>query len=143
MKNSNPSPAFVPQDGSLMTAPQIGNETKKDATKPLDKVITNTPIPTVILYSSLRVVEVSKSYLSLFKFDREKGLGSPFFDLYEISASRLPLLHGALSNAVSTQSVQRTVSPWGGIENLQITPIFDESSLLYLSLELQNNIVYF
>jgi osomolarity two-component system sensor histidine kinase TcsA len=138
-----PPPAFVRQDGSFLTAPQISNETKTDARKPLDKLITNTPIPTVILNSSLRVIEVSESYLNLFKFDREKVLGSPLFDLYEISASCLPLLLGALSNAVSTQSVQRMVSPWGGIEHLQVTPIFDQSSLLYLTLELQNNIVYF
>ncbi|CEL05792.1 hypothetical protein ASPCAL06907 [Aspergillus calidoustus] len=137
--NALPSP--IPQNCSLMTAPQIGNETEKDASDPLDKIFTYTPMPTVILNSALRVVEVSKSYLALFKFDREKVLGSPLFGLHEISASRLPLLLGALSNAVSTRSIQLTVSPWGGCEHLQVTPIFDESSLLYLTLELQNNII--
>jgi osomolarity two-component system sensor histidine kinase TcsA len=131
-------PALVEQNGSLITAPQVSNEAEKDAANSLDKIFTYTPIPTVILNSSLRVVEISKSYLTLFNFDREKVLGSPLFDLYEISASRLPSLLGALSNAVSTRSIQSTLSPWGGCEHLQVTPIFDESSLLYLTLELRH-----
>jgi osomolarity two-component system sensor histidine kinase TcsA len=131
-------PALVQQNGSLITAPQVSNEAEKGAANSLDKIFIYTPIPTVILNSSLRVIEISKSYLTLFNFDREKVLGSPLFDLFEISASRLPLLLGALSNAVSTRSIQTTLSPWGGCENLQVTPIFDESSLLYLTLELRH-----
>jgi osomolarity two-component system sensor histidine kinase TcsA len=132
-----PLPALVPQDGSLILAPPIGNETEKYTANPLDKIFAYTPIPTVILDSSLRVVEVSKSYSTLFEVDKEKALGSPLFNLYEMSASRLPLILGALSTAISTRSIQLTDSAWGGCERLQVTPIFNGSSLLYLTLEFQ------
>jgi osomolarity two-component system sensor histidine kinase TcsA len=132
-----PLPALVAQDGSLISAPQIGNETEKYAANPLDKIFTYTPIPTVILDSSLQVVEVSKSYLTLFNVDKEKVLGSPLFNLHEMSASHHPLILGVLSTAISTRSIQLTDSPWGGCERLQVTPIFDGPSLLYLNLELQ------
>jgi hypothetical protein len=53
-----PLPALVAQDDSLIAAPQISNKTEKYTANPLDKILTYTPIPTVILDSSLLVVEV-------------------------------------------------------------------------------------
>ncbi|KAL4864638.1 hypothetical protein BDV12DRAFT_8882 [Aspergillus spectabilis] len=130
-------PALVSQNKSLTLAPQHKNLAGKDTANSLARIFTYTPIPTVILDSSLRVAEVSKSYLSLFNLDRDRVLGSPLFDLYEVPASRLPIILGALSNTISTQSIQLTESPWGKSERLQITPIFNGPMLLHLVLELQ------
>ncbi|KAL5332133.1 hypothetical protein BJX70DRAFT_385049 [Aspergillus crustosus] len=132
-----PLPALVAQDSSLIPAPQIGNETEKYTANPLDKTFTYTPIPTVILDSSPRVVKVSKSYLTLFNVDKEKVLGSPLFNLNEMSASRHPLILGVLSTAISTRSIRLTDSPMGRMRTTAGTPIFDGPSLLYLSLEPQ------
>ncbi|KAL2783103.1 hypothetical protein BJX66DRAFT_141169 [Aspergillus keveii] len=93
----SPLPAH---DGTLIPAPQIGDEIEKYAANLLDKIFTYTPIPTVILDSSIQVVEVSNSYLTIFKFNRRKILGSPFFDLYGILASRLPLMLGRCFHTV-------------------------------------------
>jgi osomolarity two-component system sensor histidine kinase TcsA len=82
------SPALVSQNKSLTLAPQHNNQTEKDTANSLVRIFTYTPIPTVILDSFLRVVEVSKSYLSLFNLDRDRVLGSLLFDLYEMPASR-------------------------------------------------------
>jgi hypothetical protein len=59
----SPLPAH---DGTLIPDPQIGDEIEQYAANPLDKIFTYTPIPTVILDSSLQVVEVSNSYLTIF-----------------------------------------------------------------------------
>ncbi|KAL4985992.1 hypothetical protein BDW68DRAFT_164066 [Aspergillus falconensis] len=52
-------------------------------------------------------------------------------------ASYYSIILGALSYAISTQSIQLTDSPWFKCGRLQITPIFDGSNLRYLTLEFQ------
>jgi osomolarity two-component system sensor histidine kinase TcsA len=131
-------PAFVPHNQLPTLAPQHNDQTEKDTANSLVRIFTYTPIPTIILNSSLRVVEVSNSFICLFSLDRDRVLGSLLFDLYEMPASRLPIILGVLNSTIFTRSIQVTESPWCKGERLQITPIFDGPMLLYLALELQS-----
>jgi hypothetical protein len=66
-------PALISQNKSLILS-QHDNKTEKDTATSLARIFTDTPIPTVILDLSLRVVEVLKSYLALFDLDRDRVL---------------------------------------------------------------------
>lgn len=99
----------------------------------LEKIFILTPVPTIILNSSLRICEVSDSHLSLTNSTREDFVGCSIFNipLSTIPISSLPILLGAIRIAVSMKAVQ-IISQLLGSPSLIITPIFAASSFTYL-----------
>lgn len=124
-----------PDDSSL---PANRDEWKALATSAAlsEKIFILTPVPTIILDSSLRICEVSDSHLSLTNSTREDFVGCSIFDvpLSTIPISSLPVLLGAIRIAVSTKAVQIIGQPLGS-PSLTMTPIFAASSFTYLVIE--------
>ncbi|KAL3464488.1 hypothetical protein BJX64DRAFT_91793 [Aspergillus heterothallicus] len=99
-----------------------------------------TPTPTIVLDASMTIVEVSESHLALCGKSRQSLLNTVISDLQpaEIPAPNIPTLYGALRAACSTREVQvveRILSSDKTLHNLRVTPIYDESILLYVVLE--------
>lgn len=124
-----------PDDTSL---PANRDEWKGLATSAagLEKIFILTPVPTIVLDSSLRICEVSDSHLSLTNLTREDIVGCSIFDipLSTIPVSSLPVLLGAIRIAISTKAVQIISQPLGSL-SLTMTPIFAASSFTYLVIE--------
>lgn len=124
-----------PDDSSL---PANHNEWKALATSAalLEKIFILTPVPTIILDSSLRICEMSNSHLSLTNLTREDFVGCSIFDvlLSIIPISSLPVLLGAIQIAVSTKAVQIIGQLLGSL-SLTMIPIFAASSFTYLVIE--------
>lgn len=124
-----------PDDSSL---PANRDEWKALATSAAlsEKIFILTPVPTIILDSSLRICEVSDSHLSLTNLTREDFVGCSIFDvpLSTIPISSLPVLLGAIRIAVSTKAVQ-IIGQLLGSPSLIMTPIFAASSFMYLVIE--------
>lgn len=103
-----------PDDTSL---PANRDEWKGLATSAagLEKIFILTPVPTVVLDSSLRICEVSDSHLSLTNLTREDIVGCSIFNipLSTIPVSSLPVLLGAIRIAISTKAVQIISQPLG------------------------------
>ncbi|KAL2795275.1 hypothetical protein BJX66DRAFT_171341 [Aspergillus keveii] len=99
-----------------------------------------TPTPTIVLDASMTVVEVSDSHLALSGKTRQSLLRTTIGDIDSavIPAPNIPTLYGALRAACSTKEVQvieRILSTDKVLHNLRVTPIFDDSNLLYIVLE--------
>ncbi|KAL2862805.1 sensor histidine kinase/response regulator Fos-1/TcsA [Aspergillus lucknowensis] len=106
----------------------------------LSSIFRLTPIPTIVLDPSMTIVEVSDSHLALSGKSRDSLLHASIGDVEPaaIPAPNLPTLYGALRAACSTREVQlvkEAVSPGKAPDSLRVTPIFDESALIYLVLE--------
>jgi hypothetical protein len=132
--------SMAPQFQSLddVSLPASRDEWKGLATSAarLEKIFVFTPVPTIVLDSSLRICEVSDSHLSLTNSMREDVVGCSIFDipLSTIPVPSLPVLLGAIRIAVSTKAVQIIGQPLGS-PSLTMTPIFAASSFTYLVIE--------
>lgn len=106
--------------------------------EPLDKIFILTPVPTVVLDSSLRIAQVSDSHLTYSELNRADIIGTSIFEipLSKIPAPSLPVLLGALHIAISTKTVQ-VVDGLPGSPSLTLTPIFSTSSFIHLVIEAQ------
>ncbi|BCR92897.1 sensor histidine kinase/response regulator Fos-1/TcsA [Aspergillus chevalieri] len=111
---------------------------------PLARIYRLTPIPTILLDASLRVVEVSNSHLEIFQKCRDALLDKCIYEIssYAIPSPDIVTLSGALQAAVTSRDVQTI----GGIHlpdtnsyfSLRLIPIFDGPELIYMVLEIQN-----
>ncbi|KAL4755923.1 uncharacterized protein BDW70DRAFT_145681 [Aspergillus foveolatus] len=99
-----------------------------------------TPTPTLVLDSSMSIIEVSDSHVRLFGKTRDSLLHATVgaIEPAAIPAPNIPILYGALRAACSTNEVQviegiltREKIPY----NLRVTPIMEESTLLFFVLE--------
>lgn len=130
------APQIQPPDDSSLPANR--DERKRLATSAarLEMIFILTPVPTIVLDSSLRICEVSHSHLFLTNLTREDIVGCSIFDipLSTIPVSSLPVLLGAIQIAVSTKAVQIIGHPLGS-PSLTLTPIFAASSFTYLVIE--------
>ncbi|KAL2012466.1 hypothetical protein VTN00DRAFT_5184 [Thermoascus crustaceus] len=106
----------------------------------LSRIFSLTPVPTVVLDSSLRVVQVSASHLAFSRLTQEECLG---VNIYALPPSKIPApdvatIRGAIRTAVATQAVQVIddvqVSP-DSYFSLRVTPIHEGTGLLYVILE--------
>ncbi|KAL4972409.1 Two-component system protein A [Aspergillus desertorum] len=109
----------------------------------LSCIYRRTPVPTIILDASMTIVEVSDSHVAQFKKPRESLLGTPIGEVSpdSIPVPNIPILYGALRAASSTQEVQLVEHIFVEdkvAHNLRITPIFEDSTLLNLVLEVEN-----
>jgi osomolarity two-component system sensor histidine kinase TcsA len=98
----------------------------------------------MILDEDLCVVEVSDSHCTFSGRSRDELVGTCACDLpvHIIPAPDTPTLYGALRAAITSKQVQIMedvhVKSKNSSYQLRITPIFEESSLIYVVLEAQN-----
>ncbi|GFF96898.1 two-component system protein A [Aspergillus lentulus] len=109
----------------------------------LDNIFICTPVPTIVLDSTLGITQVSDSHDLLSELSRENLIGTSIFDVpvLKIPAPGLPVLLGALQTAVSTKSVQVVTGLSGG-PSLTLTPIFAASSFIHLVIEVHVGLPY-
>ncbi|KAL7658639.1 hypothetical protein ACMYSQ_004750 [Aspergillus niger] len=115
-----------------------------DAQQPpaaLGRIYRYTPTPSVILDPSLHVVEVSDSHVAFAGLSRALLLGRFICDICPriLPALDVAILFGALRAAITTQDVQSIdkicIDDASTCYTLRITPIFENSNLLYIVLE--------
>jgi len=124
------------------------SRTQKCLTRRRDDSLTRiyrlTPIPTMLLDASLRVIEVSDSHFEIFHQCRDVLLDKC---IYEISSCVIPspdivTLSGALQAAVTSRDVQTIdgihLPDTNSYFSLRLVPIFDGPELIYMVLETQN-----
>lgn len=108
---------------------------------PVSRIYRLTPVPTMLLDESLRVLEVSNSHLALSQHSRDALLDKC---IYEIPACLIPApdtitLSGAVRAALTSRAVQTLDSVYvpdtNSYHSLRLTPIFDGPTLIYLVLE--------
>jgi osomolarity two-component system sensor histidine kinase TcsA len=110
----------------------------------LGRIYRYTPIPTLILDKDLCVVEVSDSHCSLSGQSRDVVLGTCACDLppHSIPAPDTLSLYGAISAAISSKEIQIMerirVGGTNSTYQLRVTPIIENSELIYVVLEAQN-----
>ena len=115
------------------------NRLKFDAA--LSRIYRYTPLPTLVLDEGLCVAEVSDSHCTFSGQSRDALIGACACDTpaSSIPAPDTPTLFGALRAAISSKAIQvvenihsknRTLC-----YQLQVTPIFEGSSLIYVVLE--------
>lgn len=97
------------------------------------------PMPTIVLNARLRIVQVSDSYLDFSHMSRKDCLGR---SIHELSAASIPSpdcasFRTALASAIETRSVQVIdevdVESSLSVYSVRITPIFDGTELLYVT----------
>ncbi|CAK42315.1 hypothetical protein CBS63078_866 [Aspergillus niger] len=118
----------VPDDDSPAVSPSLAC------------IYRHTPIPTIVLDSSMTIVEVSDSHLALSGKTRQSMLHATVRDLdpTAVPAPNIAILCGALRAACSTKEIQvveRIVSSDKSLYNLRVTPIYNDFTLLYIVLE--------
>ncbi|WEW57349.1 histidine kinase [Emydomyces testavorans] len=109
--------------------------------KELFKILSLTPIPTIILNSSLHVVHISDSHHQTFNVVKDEYLGQHICDLEpsKIPAPNAATVGDVIKTAISTQNVQLL----NDVEDhhsqtyfrLRVTPIFEANVLLFVVLE--------
>ncbi|KAJ5318358.1 hypothetical protein N7476_004778 [Penicillium atrosanguineum] len=110
----------------------------------LSRIYRYSPVPTLILDKDLCVVEVSDSHCAFSGQSRDVLLGTCACDVpaHSIPAPDTPTLYGALRAAITLKDVQVMekihVNGEDSTYQLRITPIFEESYLIYVVLEAQN-----
>jgi osomolarity two-component system sensor histidine kinase TcsA len=98
-------------------------------------------VPSVLLDSSLRIIQVSTSYLALNHLTPDECIGLNIYDLVMAK----PLLPSAaslqvvLGKAITSKTIYVTSEPQaaGYSSNLRAVPIFEQDTLLYVLLEVQ------
>jgi osomolarity two-component system sensor histidine kinase TcsA len=105
-----------------------------------------TPVPSVLLDSALRIIHVSASYLAFNHLISQECLGVNIYDL--ATAKTLSpgpaALQVVLDNAIATKNVYGTgdhVAPGRFTSTLRAVPIFEQDTLLYVLLEVQDTTV--
>ncbi|EFW18255.1 hypothetical protein D8B26_005081 [Coccidioides posadasii str. Silveira] len=115
-----------------------------DSNRNLCKVFALTPIPTIILDSDLRIIDISNSHLELFKLGLHECLGRRIFDMEpsKIPVPDVAILDSVINTAISTQNVQvmHDVEDYlsQSVFRMRATPIFEANRLLYVVLEALN-----
>ncbi|KAL4864277.1 Two-component system protein A [Aspergillus spectabilis] len=127
-------------DGQRPLTPKNNSEASPSLS--LSRIYRHTPIPTLVLNASMAIVEVSDSHLAISGKTRESLLHATISDVdpAAIPVPNTPTLYGALRAATSTREVQiieHILANGNTAHNLRVTPIFDESTLLYVVLEAQ------
>ncbi|KAK2736419.1 hypothetical protein FQN57_000752 [Myotisia sp. PD_48] len=125
-----------------------GSEVEKPATPGgLDNVFIFTPTPTLILDASLSVVHVSNSHLQFSQLTREQcvGINISDFPTEKIPSPSRSILQSAIAAAISSREVQTinnfTTILQGSEFSVRLTPIFEDTNLTYLTLEIYDGII--
>ncbi|PWY68466.1 histidine kinase [Aspergillus heteromorphus CBS 117.55] len=127
----------TPADGN-------GNLSAREPHPALSRIFRFTPTPTVVLDPSLKVLEVSDSHVAFSGLPRDVLLHSFICDVWPhtIPALDVATLYGALRAALTTRDVQLIdqicLDDASAYYSLRITPIFENTDLLYVLLEAVN-----
>lgn len=111
---------------------------------PMCRIYRLTPTPTIVLDTSLHVVEVSDSHLDFSQQTRDALLGKCIYAISSgvIAAPDIATLTGALRAAITSRKVQNIDSvrlPETSVYfSLRLTPIFDGPTMIYMVLETQD-----
>jgi osomolarity two-component system sensor histidine kinase TcsA len=114
-----------------------------NSTTSIVKALEASPIPSVLLDATFRIIQVSASYLAFNGLIADECIGRDLYDLVR-SKSLIPgpaALQDVLDAAVATKNVHRASErqATGRIyANLRVVPIFEQDTLLYLLLEVQD-----
>jgi osomolarity two-component system sensor histidine kinase TcsA len=101
-----------------------------------------TPVPTVLLDATFHIIQVSANFLTLNHLKSDECLGDNIYDLVK-SRSLVPgpaALQVVLERAISTKNAYTTSSDQAADRlstSLRAIPIFEEDTLLYVLLEVQ------
>ncbi|KAL4937882.1 Two-component system protein A [Aspergillus oleicola] len=128
-----------PQDEAPAPSDSLDNS-KAPSPPPLGRIYRYTPVPTLVLDASLKILEVSNSHAALSGKSRESLLHVSVgnLDPETIPVPNIPTLYGAFCAAYSTRETQliENFLVNGKITyNLRLTPIFEDDTLLYVVLE--------
>ncbi|KAL4747768.1 Two-component system protein A [Aspergillus terricola var. indicus] len=109
----------------------------------LSRIYRCTPVPTIVLDASMIIIEVSNSHVALFGKPRDSLLHTSIGDVSPeyIPVPNTPILYGALRAASSTREIQVVEHILVGdkvAHNLRVTPIYEDETLLYIVLEVEN-----
>ncbi|KAL4798512.1 hypothetical protein BDV19DRAFT_357106 [Aspergillus venezuelensis] len=129
-----------PQDGAPATPDSLDDTKTPSPPPPLASIYRLTPVPSLVLDASLKILEVSNSHLELSRKSRESLLNQPVgnLDPEAIPVPNIPTLYGAFRAACSTRKTQliEHILVYGRTRyNLRVTPIFDDATLLFVVLE--------
>ncbi|TPX26822.1 hypothetical protein DIZ76_012285 [Coccidioides immitis] len=146
LSQENPAEDKVESHSTFTAAPETAEAKPrpKDSYRNLCKVFALTPIPTIILDSDLRIIDISNSHLELFKLDLHECLGRRIFDMEpsQIPVPDVAILDSVINTAISTQNVQvmHDVEDYlsQSVFRMRATPIFETNRLLYVVLEALN-----
>lgn len=102
-----------------------------------------TPVPSVLLDSSFRIIQVSASYLALNHLISDECHGLNIYDLVKEKAliPGVAALQIVLANAIASKNVYSTrelQAVGRAYSSLRAVPIFDQDTLLYVLLEVQD-----
>ena len=127
----------------------IVDESPSQSNKPTDQsFLALTSIPTVLLDPSLRILHASASFLSLHNLTTEECSGVGIYELVQAKGlvPEVASVRYAIETAQATKNVYAT-EPIQAVSrsaaaptcwSLRAIPVFDEETLLYLSLEFQD-----
>lgn len=113
----------------------------------LGKVFALSPLPTLVLDKDLHIICASDGHLALTGYTRNEYLRRRIYDLpsHNIPTSDVQTLRHAITTAIATNTVQsiKDINIDCGQTNyfLQVVPIFEDGTLLYLILTAQNMII--
>ncbi|KAJ9654100.1 hypothetical protein H2201_009050, partial [Coniosporium apollinis] len=109
----------------------------------MNQIIALTPVASIILNSSFRILQVSASYLGLLQLTSEECIGRNIHEHVQanMSVPDVTSVRHAVDTAVATKRVYTSediLVEDGSYWNVRAIPIFDKDNLLYVILEVQN-----
>ncbi|KAJ9654249.1 hypothetical protein H2201_009026 [Coniosporium apollinis] len=109
----------------------------------MDQLLALTPVPSIILNSSFRILQISASCLDLLQLTSEECIGRNIHELVQpnVSVPDVTSVRHAIDTAIATRKVYTSediLVEGGSYRNVRAIPIFDKDDLLYVILEVQN-----
>jgi len=109
----------------------------------MERIFALTPVPTIVLDESLRIIQVSASYWTRSKLCATACSNLHIYDFIQTKATGLTVL--SLQQAIDTAITSKQASTVNGIQGndttywrFQVIPIFEGDRLLYIVLEAQD-----
>ncbi|KAK6828949.1 hypothetical protein RU639_003293 [Aspergillus parasiticus] len=133
----DPKPSPRTNDNCAPDAEHVTSQ--RDAS--LCRIYRYTPVPTVVVDANLSIVEVSDSHLALSGQTRDTLLNTCICDIAPsiVPVPDTPSLYGAIRAAISTKQIQLIddihLSDKKSYFRLQVTPIFQDRTLIYIVFE--------
>ncbi|PYH96584.1 two-component system protein A [Aspergillus ellipticus CBS 707.79] len=142
--DGQPKPSLPNDDSPRVAGEATALMSAREPDAALSRIFRFTPTPTVVLDPSLKVMEVSDSHVTFSGLPRDVLLHNFICDVWPrtIPALDVATLYGALRAALTTRDVQLIehicIDGVGTCYSLRITPIFENTNLLYVLLEAYN-----
>ncbi|EEQ87457.1 sensor histidine kinase/response regulator Fos-1 [Blastomyces dermatitidis ER-3] len=107
----------------------------------MDRIISLSPVPTIVLDPSFNIVEISRSQLDFCGLPRDECIGASVYDLHpsKIPVTSTDELRRGIDKAILLKSACKIdsieVDSHAYYCNLRISPVFENDSLIYVTLE--------